>query len=162
MLQDTTLDIDPAQLLANDIDPDGNGITFLGFVDGPVTKLDNGLYRVTPSFNYSGPLVLTYAITNDSGVEVTTTATVDLQHVPQNPTAVDDHYSMIEDQPLTLQAGKLLENDYSLDSNAFGLTAIVDTSNVSVDFDPGTGRITVTPATHFHGAAYFDYQITDS
>ena len=43
-----------------------------------------------------------------------------------------------------------------------GLTAIVDTSNVSVDFDPGTGRITVTPTTHFRGAAYFDYQITDS
>ncbi len=162
MLQDTTLDIDPAQLLANDIDPDGNGLTFLGFVDGPVTKLDNGLYRVTPSFNYSGPLVLTYAITNDSGVEVTTTATIDVQHVPHNPTAVDDHYSMIEDQPLTLQAGNLLENDYSLDSNAFGLTAIVDTSDVSVDFDPGTGQISVTPATHFHGAAYFDYQITDS
>ena len=155
MLQDTTLDIDPAQLLANDIDPDGNGLTFLGFVDGPVTKLDDGLYRVTPAFNYSGPLVLTYAITNDSGVEVTTTATIDVQHVPHNPTAVDDHYSMVEDQSLTLQAGTLLANDYSLDSNALGLTAIVDTSNVSIDFDAGTSEMTVTPATHFHGAAYF-------
>jgi len=29
MLQDTTLDIDPALLLANDIDPDGNPLTFL-------------------------------------------------------------------------------------------------------------------------------------
>ncbi len=40
MLQDTTLGIDPARLLANDIDPDGQGLTFLGFTAGPVMKLD--------------------------------------------------------------------------------------------------------------------------
>jgi len=162
MLQDTTLDIDPAQLLANDIDPDGQGLTFLGFTSGPVTKLDNGLYRVTPAFNTYGPLVLTYAITNDSSVVVETTVTIDVQHVPHPPTTVDDSFAMTEDQPLVLSEAQLLANDYSLDSEAFGITGIVDASGVSAVFDQQTGQITVTPDTHFHGAAYFDYQVTDS
>jgi hypothetical protein len=162
MLQDTTLDIDPAQLLANDIDPDGNGLTFVGFTDGPVTKLDNGLYRVTPAFNTYGPLVLTYAITNDSGVVVTTTVTIDVQHVPHAPTAVADNFAMTEDQPLVLDVAQLLANDSSLDSEAFGLTAILGASGVSAVYDAETGKITVTPDLHFHGSAWFDYQITDS
>jgi hypothetical protein len=115
MLQDTTLDIDPASLLANDIDPDGNPLTFLGFADGPVTLLDNGFYRVTPAFNYSGPLVLTYSIENGAHIPVSTTVTIDVQHVEHSPTAVDDALSMVEDQPIVITASDLLANDYDLD-----------------------------------------------
>ena len=162
MVQDTTLDIDPAQLTANDIDPDGVGVVFLGFTDGPVVKLDNGFYRVTPPFNFSGPLVLTYAITNDSGVVVSTTATIDVQHIEHAPNAIDDQLAGTEDQVLVVQESQILANDYDLDNDAFGLTSIIDASHVSVAFDPGTGQITATPDLHFHGLAYFDYQITDS
>ena len=162
MLQDTTFDIDPATLLANDIDPDGRGLTFLGFTEGPVTKLDNGLYRVTPAFNYYGPLVLTYAITNDSGVAVTTTATINVQHVPHAPNAVADHLVMTEDQPLVLLENILLANDFSLDGSAFAMSGISNAHNVSVAFDGTTGQLTVTPNTHFYGPAYFDYEILDS
>ena len=162
MVQDTTLDIDPATLLANDIDPDGLGLTFVGFTDGPVTKLDNGLYRVTPAFNFSGPLVLTYAITNDSGVIVTTTATIDVRHIEHNPTAVADTLTIVEDQKLVLREALLLANDYDLDSSAFGLSRIFNTSHLSVDFDPATGQIVITPDTHYHGPASFDYEILDS
>jgi Ca2+-binding RTX toxin-like protein len=161
-LEDTPLDIDPAQLLANDIDPDGKGLTFLGFTDGNVTELPNGLYQVTPPYNFSGPLVLDYAITNDSSIVVTTTVTIDVQHVEHAPTAVDDNFAMTEDQPLVLQEQQLLANDSDRDNEAFGLTSIVDTSHVSVALDPTTGQLTVTPDLHFNGAAWFDYQITAS
>src|SRR5262249_53477319 len=102
MEQDTTLDIDPASLLANDIDPDGNPLTFLGFTDGPVTLLENGFYRVTPEFNFTGPLVLTYSIENGGHIPVSTTVTIDVQHVEHNPTAVDDAFTMVDDQPIRL------------------------------------------------------------
>jgi len=123
MLQDTTLDIDPALLLANDIDPDGNPLTFLGFADGPVTLLDNGFYRVTPAFNYSGPLVLTYSIENGryTGFH---TVTIDVQHVEHSPTAVDDALSMVEDQPIVITVSDLLANDYDLDSQAISVTRL--------------------------------------
>ena len=161
-LEDTPVDIDPAQILANDVDPDGKGLTFLGFTDGDVTELPNGQYQVTPPYNFSGPLVLDYAITNNSGVVVTSTVTIDVQHVEHPPTAVDDNFSMTEDQPLVLQESQILANDSDRDGEAFGLTSIVDESNVSVAFDSTAGLITVTPDPHFSGAAYFDYQITAS
>src|SRR5262249_50922623 len=146
-----------------------NPLTFLGFSDGPVTLLDNGFYRVTPEFNYSGPLVLTYSIENGGGIPVSTTVTIDVQHVEHNPTAVDESFSMVEDHPIVITARGLLANDFDLDNQAISVTRIVATHNVSVSFDaagPGVSdpntAITITPDLNVNGPAWFDYEITDS
>ena len=161
MLQDTTLDIDPAALLANDIDPDGNALSFVGFLNGPVTQLDNGLYRVTPPASYSGALTLTYAITNGSQVIVPGTVTIDVRHIEHAPVAVADSFTMSEDQPRILHKADLLANDYDPDSQAFSLNRIIDAFNVTATID-AQGDVLVTPAHDVNGLGWFDYEIMDS
>ncbi|SNB82083.1 Ca2+-binding protein, RTX toxin-related, partial [Rhodoblastus acidophilus] len=161
MLQDTTLDLDPKALLANDIDPDGKGLVFLGFTDYPVTKLDSGLYRVTPPFNYSGKLNLTYAITNGSGLVATTVVSIDVQHVEHAPVGVDDAFAMVEDQPLTVSVKDLLANDFDLDSQALSFDGVADAYHVTAT-DDGAGHLVVTPDLNTDGKAWFDYRIVDS
>lgn len=161
MDQDTTLDIDPAQLLANDIDADGNPLTFLGFVDGPATPLDNGLWRITPPANFSGALTLTYAITNGSQIVVTGDVTVEVRHVEHAPTAVGDAFAMTEDAALTTTVRALLANDYDLDSQYFALSRIVEASHAAVAL-ASDGTVTVTPEANHNGLAFFDYEIVDS
>jgi VCBS repeat-containing protein len=161
ILQDTSIDVDPAALMANDIDPDGNILSFVGFVDGSAVKLASGLYRITPSANFSGPLVMTYAITNGSGVAVPTTLTINVLHVEHAPVAVDDALNMVEDTARVITTASLLTNDYDLDAQALAFTRILAMNGVTVTAD-GHGHLTITPDVNLNGAAWFDYEIADS
>jgi Bacterial Ig domain/Cadherin-like domain/Putative Ig domain len=163
MLEDGILDIDPAVLLGNDFIPEGTTPIFLGLTsdDATVTLLDSGLYRVAPHANLFGQLVLTYAITNESGYAIPTTVTINVLPVADAPIAQDDVLSLTEDTPLTLFASALLANDSDPDRQALRLDAIVDSSGVAVALD-ALGRLTVTPDANVFGEAWFDYRVIDS
>ena len=164
-LEDMAIDIDPAELIANDYDPEGDTLSFVGFVGTPanatITALENGHYRITPAANFNGKLTLTYAVTNSSGFPVTATVEIDVLPVNDAPVAVDDMLDMIEDQPLTLFITELLSNDVEPDSQALLFNRIVETHGLTVTED-GLGRLVITPDANFNGAAWFDYEVTDS
>jgi|GEM_PF-2436836 len=163
MSEDGFLDIDPAVLLANDYDPDGDPLTFLRMSSGDasVEELDNGLYRITPDADFFGELQLTYVITDTSGIEVSTTVLVDVLPTADDPVAVDDTLSMTEDTPLTIFVSDLLANDYDVDRQALTFSGITATNGVTVTSD-GLGHLTITPDPDRTGLATFDYEITDS
>ncbi|QWT14255.1 tandem-95 repeat protein [Sphingobium xenophagum] len=165
-LEDTYIDIDPAQLLANDYDPEGETITFLGFIGAPadasIATLENGQYRITPAANFHGTLLLSYAITNASGFPVTATVEIEVLPVNDAPIAGDDTLSLSEDQPpLTLFISQLLENDIEPDNQALVFSRIVDTHGLTVTTN-GIGQLIITPDADFNGDAWFDYEVTDS
>jgi hypothetical protein len=101
VLEDSFIDIDPATLLANDFAPEGTTLTFLGFQSG-ATALANGLWRVTPSKDYFGKLVLTYKISNGADFEVPTTVTIDVLPIDDAPVARGDALATLEDTALTI------------------------------------------------------------
>jgi Cadherin-like domain/Putative Ig domain len=76
--EDTVLTIDPATLLANDLDLDGDTLTITsvqGAVNGSVA-LVSGNVVFTPNANYNGPASFTYTVSDGNGG--TSTATVNL------------------------------------------------------------------------------------
>jgi hypothetical protein len=156
--EDSYVDIDPAQLLANDIDPDGIGLTFVG-LDGAV-RLANGLWRFTPETDDFGSVTLSYTVTNSSGVMVASTVTVNILPLPDTPVAVDDAVNMIEDQPTTVLISALLGNDSDVDLEPVEFSRIVSTSGVTVTED-GQGRLFLTAPANANGVATLVYEVRD-
>ena len=168
MLEDTFLDIDPAQLMANDEIPLGSEVTFLGLtapgvvsLNSDVTLLENGMYRVTPHQDFFGTLTLRYSIVNEIGFEVPTTVEIEVLPLSDAPVATDDRFTMVEDQPLVIFLTELTDNDYDVDRQAFTITRIFNEQGVTVE-DLGDGQLLITPAADFTGVAGFDYEITDT
>ncbi|MEZ5840751.1 MAG: tandem-95 repeat protein [Hyphomicrobiales bacterium] len=161
--EDGFIDIDPAQLMANDIDPDGDGLVFvsLNSSDGRVEELANGLYRFTPRADFFGAANLTYGITNGSGVVVHAGVTVDVQPMPDAPVAVDDELAMVEDTPLLVPISQLLANDYDVDLDAKLFSRIVSATGVSVVAD-GAGSLMLTTPENANGYASFIYEMRDT
>ncbi len=161
--EDSSIIIDPAGLLANDIDLDGDGITFVRLQggNGNLVELPSGLWRFTPTANFFGVTTLTYYITNPSGYAVASTVTIDVVPQPDAPIGVDDRVSMIEDTPLTLLVLPLLANDRELDLEAKLFKGILSTYGVTIVQD-GEGRLFITPDANFEGVAAFIYELEDS
>jgi VCBS repeat-containing protein len=161
VLEDGSIDIDPAVLMANDYFPEGTTPVFLGLVGAGITLLDNGLYRFTPAHDFFGLAELTYAITNESGFAIPTTVTIKVLPVEDAPVAVNDSLSMTEDTPLTIFTSKILGNDYDVDRQAFVLNRIVAVQGISV-VNNGIGQLIITADANFNGIGGFDYEIVDS
>jgi len=161
MLEDSYIDIDPAVLTANDHIPEGSTLTFLGVYGEGVTPLENGFYRFTPAANYFGEVTLDYSITNESGFAVHGSISLDVLPVADNPIAVADALTMVEDTPLTIFASQLLANDTDADRQAITFESIVESHGVTVA-DNGIGQLIITPDANFNGNAWFDYRIEDS
>nr|WP_272490884.1 tandem-95 repeat protein [Mesobacterium pallidum] len=161
MLEDSFIDIDPAVLMANDDIPLGSEVTFLGLTGPGVEELESGLWRVTAAPDFFGTLTLRYALTNETGFEVPTTVRIEVLPLSDAPVAVDDSFAMTEDVPLVLFTTALTGNDYDVDRQAVTLTRVLDAEHVGVALT-GDGQVIVTPDADFAGAAWFEYELTDS
>ncbi len=154
VFEDSFIDIDPAELLANDFDPDGDDIIFL-------SALTDGAFRVEPAADFFGELVVTYEITDGSGIPVQTTVTLNVLPLPDAPVAVNDELDMIEDTPLTILISDLLDNDIDVDFDALLFRSVILEDGVSVQ-NNGIGQLIVTPDADLNGPASFRYEIEDS
>ena len=164
VLEDGYIDINLADLIANDYDPEGEPLTFLGLFGGAnasVLRLENGLYRVTPGTDYFGSITLTYAITNSSGFAIPTTVSIDVVQVNDNPVAQDNSLALVEDQSITIFRNILLANDVDVDGQAIIFNRIVAVEGIAIT-DNGIGQLIITPDANRVADAWFDYEIIDS
>jgi hypothetical protein len=82
--EDTALTINPSDLLANDVDVDGDTLVITSVQDaqnGTVVLNEDGTITFTPETNYEGPATFTYTVGDldaDGNVQTTDTATVTL------------------------------------------------------------------------------------
>ncbi|CAN7688252.1 tandem-95 repeat protein [Mesorhizobium sp. LjRoot246] len=158
--EDSFVDIDPAELLANDYDPDGGTISFVGAFGSGVEDLPNGLIRFTPAANANGHFTLSYTITDGSGPNVTGTFSVDVRPVDDDPTASDDFVSGTEDQTLVIPISALRANDSDADGQSIAITALTNAVGGSVSFD-NAGNIVFVADADRNGLASFGYVLTD-
>ena len=161
VLEDSFIDIDPAVLMANDDIPPGSEVTFLGLTGAGVSLLENGLYRVTPSADFFGTLVLEYRLTNETGFEVPTTVTIEVLPLGDAPVAVDDALDMVEDEALTIFVTRLTDNDYDVDLQAIQFVRVLEADGVTVE-NLGNGQLVITPDAGRNGPASFTYELRDS
>ncbi|MFK7945789.1 MAG: tandem-95 repeat protein [Paracoccaceae bacterium] len=159
--EDSFLDIDPATLLANDYDPDGGPVSFVGFAANPfLTDLGNGLFRFEPDANANGTVTLQYTIADESGLTANGTARIDVLPVDDAPVAFDDTLAGTEDQVLIVPTTALTANDVEVDGEALIVREFLNFDGVSVAFD-GLGQIVITPDADRFGVTSFDYVVED-
>ena len=162
--EDTDLVIQPADLLGNDTDADGDTLTIAGVggaVGGSVVLNADNTVTFTPTPDFNGPASFTYTATD--GTTPSNTATVSITVTPVNdaPVAVDDtEFSTAEDTDLVIQPADLLGNDTDADGDTLTIAGVGGAVGGSVVLN-ADNTVTFTPTPDFNGAAEFDYTATD-
>jgi len=159
--EDTALTINPAALLANDQDGDGDALTITSVqdaVNGSVAIV-NGSIVFTPAANYHGPASFTYTVSDGQGGSTTSTVNVAVGAVNDAPVPVSDTVTATEDTALTITPGALTGNDSDVDGDALTVTSVQDAVNGSVAIV--NGNIVFTPAPNYNGPASFTYTVSD-
>lgn len=168
--EDAVLVIDPAALLANDMDidtPHANlRITAVGPAShGSAVLQANGLVAFTPEADYVGPATFEYTVSDGAGGATQATATVMLANVNDAPRLYGDTIAGAEDMPLDIGSDALLTNDEDIDTPHGNLviTAVGNAVHGTVQLQAG-GSIRFTPDADYNesqGPASFEYTVAD-
>ncbi|MCB5197440.1 tandem-95 repeat protein, partial [Deefgea salmonis] len=168
-LEDQPLTINPALLLANDTDPDGDTLTIISVQNaehGTVAIVD-GKIVFTPAADYHGPASFTYTVSDGFGGTATATVNIGVTPVNDPPIAENDRYtgfegdplSTHEDEALSINPAILLANDHDLDGDTLSLVSVQNANHGVVNIV--NGQVIFTPDADFNGTASFSYTISD-
>ncbi|WP_162946654.1 Ig-like domain-containing protein [Chitinophaga barathri] len=154
----------PAFILVNDSDPDGDPLTATPIgtlAHGTLTPNPDGTYNYTPDPDYSGSDFIYYQVCDNRGLCDTGFVTINLVNVNDSPVARADSFAINEDSPLSVPAVTgVLANDTDPDGEAI----------VSTLQTPANGRLTLRsngsfeyiPNLNFSGEDTFTYQACDA
>ncbi|MCV0425006.1 MAG: tandem-95 repeat protein, partial [Roseibium sp.] len=171
ILEDNPVVINIADLLANDIERDGDTLTVTeikNVIGGSATLLDNGTVLFEPSSNFNGDAGFDYVVDDGQGGVAEARATIQYDPVNDRPVARNDHYSSnslaflsgLEDTPIEIPISELLKNDYDIE----GLTLTFESFNDAINGDvvlTDHGTLIFTPDQDFWGEATFSYLVSD-
>ncbi|HMP56455.1 MAG TPA: Ig-like domain-containing protein, partial [Novosphingobium sp.] len=168
--EDNPIIISRAQLIANDIDFDGDPLTLTGVRNafgGKATLLDNQTVLFEPNADFFGEARFEYRIDDGQGGIDWGTATIVYQAVNDRPVARDDRYTDpalyilrgVQDTPLVIPILELLKNDY--DVEGFAVTFQNATGGGNGDVVRVGDDLVFTPDPGYFGEATFGYSITD-
>jgi Ca2+-binding RTX toxin-like protein len=160
MLEDGVLLIDPATLLANDLDLDGDTIVFTGVSGFGAELTPEGMIRFTAGADYFGQASFHYTLSDGRGPDVRGTVIVEVQGVEDAPRPTADQIDGTEDQVLVIPILTLLGNDRDPDGQSLQLTGVSAIVGGTVALD-GVGNVIFTPDADFNGAARFAYDVVD-
>ncbi len=164
-LENASLIIDPAALVANDTDIDGDTLSVAG-VSNPTNgtiAFDSAAarYVFTPTTYFTGTAGFDYAVT-DGTLSRTAHVTINVIPVNQPPVAADDIVTASKhDVPVVIVGSTLLANDTDVDGDTLSIASVGNALDGTVSYDPQSGNVTFTPTTGFAGKAGFDYTVTD-
>ncbi|GAB3020092.1 Ig-like domain-containing protein [Bowmanella dokdonensis] len=157
-------------LLVNDLDPDGDPLTVANQPASPPASgsLDlqaDGSFSYTPDAGFTGQDSFSYTVLDGKGGSAQAQVTVDVTAAGINnpPDAVDDSYSLLQDQVLMVpEASGLLANDSDADGDALTVDPTPAVMPVSGSLDlNGDGSFTYSPDPGFVGQDSFTYDVLD-
>jgi len=159
--EDVVLNVPAPGVLENDTDPDSPVITAVlveTVSHGELVLNADGSFVYTPNQDYNGTDTFTYKASDGALESEVATVTITINPVNDAPVAVDDEYTVAEDNVLTVAAPGVLENDYDVDGDV--LSAALR-SNVShgVLVLLSDGSFTYTPDPDFFGTDSFTYTL---
>ncbi|BBP45617.1 hypothetical protein THMIRHAS_09900 [Thiosulfatimonas sediminis] len=154
--EDQPLTFTDEQLLANDIDADGDDLTVIGItqpVNGQLVDNGDGTYTYTPDENYNGDDSFSYTVTDGNGN--TSEATVGITVNPVNDaTAINPDTAVTnEDTPVVID---VLANDTDIDGPVSPVASVTNGANGTVAIN-ADGTLTYTPNADFNGSDQFTY-----
>ncbi len=155
-LEDAPVTID---VLANDSDADGDIFTISSVTQPAHGAVVNNGGNVTyqPDANYYGTDSFSYTISDGQGGSDTATVAVTVTPVNDNPIAVNDTATTLENTPVTIA---VLSNDSDVDGDALTVVSVAQPGSGSVIINPDN-TVTYTPDAGFSGTDSFSYDIAD-
>ena len=162
--QGEPLNISAPGHLANDIDPEGDPLTWVSFgipengtVSGATT---DGGFTYTPEPGFTGTDSFVITISDGNGNFSIGLVSIFVE-VNYSPTAVPNVYETFEGQPLIISAPGHLANDTDLEGDALTWVSFSLPENGTVSGATTDGAFTYTPDPGFKGTDSFSITITD-
>lgn len=164
MDEDGRLNLPAKGVLQNDSDVDGDALT--ATVVGPTThgalQLNaDGSFTYVPNAFYTGIDIFTYQACDPGGLCDTATVTITINPVQDTATAVDDHYTTPENQPLDETMPGVLTNDSVKHGTTLTANQVDDPLHGTLQFR-NDGSFTYTPNDYFTGVDSFHYSACSS
>ncbi len=166
--EDELLLIDPALLLANDIDTDVDRgerqrLAVIG-VDqavGGTVELREGMIRFLPEANRSGSASFRYLVGDGAGGLAEARVDIALAAVNDAPVAAPMRFSALEDTELVFAAERLLDGATDVDGDAGAIRLVGVGSALGGSIALVDGQLRFRPSADFAGTASFVYTLAD-
>ncbi|NQV28251.1 MAG: tandem-95 repeat protein [Rhodopirellula sp.] len=146
------------QIPASDVDGDTLTYSIAGTASNGTINLntETGKFIYTPAANYSGVDSFTVSVSDGAGTVATSTVSVTVNSVNDEPVAVSDAATTTEDNAVS---GNVLTNDTdpndTIDTDTINAVLVSEPAHGSLTFDGTTGAFTYTPDADFHGSDSF-------
>ena len=156
----------PFSLTLHATDADGDTLTWSILTDGShgsASASGTGSPKdidYTPDADYYGSDSFVVQVSDGNGGTDTITVNITINPQNDNPTAVDDSFTVDEDSSDNILDVLANDTDAPDSGETLTITAIGPTSNGGTATNEGT-HITYTPAANFFGTETFDYTISD-
>ncbi|MEW5849828.1 MAG: Ig-like domain-containing protein [Myxococcota bacterium] len=160
LAEDTPLTVTVAELMANDVEPDGDPLSFVsvGNAIGGTVTAENGDITFTPTAELVGNATFEYVI-SDGTSEDTGLVRVTYTRVNDPPVANPDTATTDEDTPVNVHVTVVTANDLDPEGAPLRVIAAVPGEHGTVSLSGGQLRF--TPEADFHGEASFGYRLAD-
>jgi len=158
MKHDTTATVPAPGVLGNDLDLLGGATAILTAqpTHGTVNLRSDGGYTYVPVAHYVGTDVFRYRPSGLLGTGTTVTITI----TNAAPVAVNNSYTAVTGQTLSVAAPGVLANDADADGDALTATKVTDSGSGSVNLS-SNGGFTFTSGGSFTGLRTFTYRVSD-
>ena len=155
-----TVSVQVRSLLDNDSDAEGDtlSISAVGDATNGVVTLDGSSITYSHDGSETATGGFTYTVT-DGTDSTTALVTVTVSPVNDPPVGVDDAFTVREGDTISIEAGKLLENDTDAEGDTLSITAVGDVTNGIVTLDGS--RIIYAHDGSETIAASFTYTVND-
>ncbi|HTE34184.1 MAG TPA: tandem-95 repeat protein, partial [Chryseolinea sp.] len=154
-----------------DLDPSTAGIQNTLMTPAGSWSVDNtGNVTFVPALNFNGPASISYAVNDDLGLtSAAGSITVSVNIVNDNPVAIADNLSTIEDTAMSFNPtlndtdadGTINPAAFDLDPAANGFQTTMTTPEGVWQYNTA-GSLTFTPVLNFNGAASISYTVGDN
>ena len=163
MEEDDPLSVGAPGVLSNDSDVDAVSLSVSVANDpknGTLTLDAVGSFQYTPNSNFNGVDVFEYVLNDGVGGTDTATVTLTVRAVNDPLVAVDDSYTVEEDNTLNVDSPGVLNNDINLDGNNLIASVSSDPENGALALYEN-GSFQYAPNQDFNGVDIFEYTISD-
>jgi len=165
VVENSVLEVELPGVLANDSDPDGDGITAVNDsnpVHGVLIFEEDGSFSYTPETDFVGTDSFSYRAFDSEDYSNTATVTIDITSQNQNnpPVAQNDSYSAFLNSPLQVDAPGVLANDSDPEGAQLSVSVVTMPENGTLELN-ADGSFLYTPDEAFSGTDYFEYSASD-
>ncbi len=161
--EDATLNVVAPGVLGNDSDTEGSVLTaalYSSPAHGTLNLSSDGSFTYSPHPDFHGTDSFSYR--SYDGEAYSNIATVTITVIPANdaPVAIEDSYSVHEDNTLSLAAPGVLANDSDIDADMLSAELVNAATHGSVSL-AADGSFTYVPYPDFYGTDTFTYRAFD-